>query len=126
MKSLPIPLPVDDEDDDDRRRGYRIQLELDTAFPVRLQTDLGSMRGVARNISEGGMLVEAQALPPIGSRVQVHFEAPGGGHDHRMELEGDVRHHLIWSFKAERGREGLCAFGIRFSRRAGPPPLDLH
>jgi hypothetical protein len=117
------------ESTDDRRICQRIQLDLATAFPVRLETEVGPMRGMARNVSQGGMLVEARELPPIGTRVTVIFEIPGKDPTHRMELEGDVRHHVKWSVgRPDRG--SFSGFGVRFraerTTSEDVPPGTLH
>ncbi|MEO1334210.1 MAG: PilZ domain-containing protein, partial [Myxococcota bacterium] len=49
----------------------RVPLEVPLAVPVHIRSELGFHRGLARNISEDGMLVELEETPPIGSRVEV-------------------------------------------------------
>jgi hypothetical protein len=99
-----------------RRCSERIPLQWNVAVPVQLRTEVGPMHGVARNVSSGGMLVEADRLPPIGSRLEVTLQSPWPRTDHGFFLLGDVRHHHHWSFIGRSGRGGRCGFGIRFLR----------
>lgn len=97
------------------RQHRRISLQLEVAVPVELMTELGRARGVARNVCEGGMLIESVILPPIGSRTEVQIARWDAAVDHRFTLLGDVRHHHHWSFIGPAGRtRGLQAFGLRF------------
>ncbi|HUL59029.1 MAG TPA: PilZ domain-containing protein [Anaeromyxobacteraceae bacterium] len=94
---------------EDRRSAPR----LDKVFPVYLEGDRGGGRGVARNISEGGMFVETRAPHPIGSQVRVTFPAEGG----EMIAVGEVRYvcHLLGRGDAEAtGIFALRGMGVRF------------
>jgi hypothetical protein len=59
---------------DERRNGDR----LDKAFTVYLSGDAGISRGVARNISRSGMLVECAVEYGVGSTIDVAFVTPTG------------------------------------------------
>ena len=100
----------------ERRRHPRIALSLDVATPVVLSGEGFQVRGLARNISEDGVLVEVPHAPPIGARVEVTFEAVPGSQQagQSVALFGEVRHQVAWSF-IQRGRpRGLRGVGIRF------------
>ncbi|MEM1023928.1 MAG: PilZ domain-containing protein [Myxococcota bacterium] len=95
------------------RARRRIPLYPRLSFPVRLHTELGPMRGLARNLSEHGILIQASDLPPLGSRLEVGIEG-SRLEDGPFFLLGDVRHHLHLAHgHVDRGR-GWRAFGVRF------------
>lgn len=109
----------------DRRRNARLSLSFEIAVPVRVDTDLGMQRGLARNISEGGMLIELEEAPPIASRVRVTIAGIKGSADAPDEvvLEGEVRHHLAWQFTKPSGTKTLRGVGIRFVEPVEERPL---
>lgn len=45
--------------------------------PVRVQIQLEEALGYARNLSRGGIFVEADATPPPQTKVGLHFQLPG-------------------------------------------------
>ena len=100
----------------DRRRGQRIPLSLQGATPVFLVGEGFRVRGLARNISEGGVLVEVVQPPPIGTRVEVTFEAIEGSRQasEALALLGEVRHQVAWSFMQRGDTRRLRGVGIRF------------
>jgi c-di-GMP-binding flagellar brake protein YcgR len=100
----------------DRRGCHRISLSLDIAVPVRVESDVGPQRGLARNFSEGGMLLEVGEPPPIGSRVRVTISGIRGSRDapEEVTLEGEVRHHLAWQYTRSSGTTTLRGIGVRF------------
>ena len=94
---------------EDRRAAPR----LDKAFAVWLDGERGEARGVARNISEGGMFVETHDPQPIGSQVRVTFPADGG----EMVAVAEVRYvcHLLGrGGPGARGLRALRGMGVRF------------
>jgi hypothetical protein len=118
--------PTETTSTPDRRTSDR----LDKVFAVWLEGERGEIRGVARNISPGGLFVEAPQTEPIGSEVRVHFTTDGGG----IVAVGEVRYvcHLV-------GRRapgsvgpdvpvGVQGMGIRFVRfeAASAPSESLH
>ena len=105
----------------DRRRSRRVGMSLDTAVPVQLRTDDIVQWGMARNISEGGMLIEVREPPTIGSEVEVRIPGIQGSSDAPTPavLRGEVRHHVAWNFADEDKRTSLCAIGVRFL-----PPIE--
>lgn len=112
----------------DRRRSHRIRLDFETAVPVILRSASGQLRwGVARNVSEGGMLIEMEDPPPIGEAIEVEIGGIRGSMDspETVALVGEVRHHVAWNFKADgkRGKTRLSAIGVRFFPYAAGKPL---
>jgi len=85
------------------------------AIPVSLRTEIGRIRGWGRNVSDGGMLVEVEVLPPIGSSLEVTLYPSWDGADQpAMTLKGEIRHHLAWQYSQGPERRSLRAMGIRF------------
>jgi len=58
--------------EEERRTEHR----LDKVFAVYIAGAWGSSFGIARNISEGGMFLEAPDPYPLGSRMEVTFSLP--------------------------------------------------
>jgi len=98
----------------ERRRSRRIRIRLETAVPVTVRGDNGLQWGLARNVSEGGMLVEVKEPPPIGSRLEIKLFGVKGSLDapDAALLRGEVRHHVSWNC-ADGPR--VAAIGVRFS-----------
>ena len=100
----------------ERRRRPRVRLTLDGVTPVWLSGEGFRGRGLARNISEGGVLVQVDQPPPIGSRVEVTFEPVESSRQasESLTLRGEVRHQVAWTFTQDGERQTLRAVGIRF------------
>ncbi len=116
---------------DERRRAERVGLSLEITVPVVIRSDSGVQRGVARNISEGGVLVEVREPVGIGAWVEVSFQGIRGSRDapESAVLTGEVRHHLAWQFCDRGGTQAMRGIGIRFVEQAeviGPPALALR
>jgi hypothetical protein len=61
----------------ERRRAIRYPLQLPASFSWADEEGIVRQgEGHTRNISEKGAFVEAAALPPIGSSVELHFSLP--------------------------------------------------
>jgi len=128
-----MPKPRSDAPPVDRRRTRRLDLSLTHAIPVSLRTHVGLLRGWGRNVSDGGMLVEAPVLPPIGTALEVTMYPTWDAPDHpSMTLSGEVRHHLAWQYSHGAERRMLRAMGIRFTEdrqgwvRRALPLSTLH
>ena len=122
--AVPTELPEDRRSGGDRRHARRVRLELETAVPVLVRDQSGSLQwGLARNISEGGMLIELQTPPSIGARIQVKIFGIQGSADapDAVFVHAEVRHNLAWNLGGER-KTKLSAIGVRF---AAPPPTEL-
>jgi hypothetical protein len=96
----------------DRRDSKRIPLSLDVAVPVVVRGPDGIQRGLARNISEGGMLVEMEELPGLGQRLEVTFAGINGSCS--LTLYGEVRHHVGWQHSAQGSTQTMRGIGLRF------------
>ena len=85
-------------------------------MPVILRSEVGVQWALARNVSEGGMLIELETAPPIGSRVEIKlFGVPGSldAPEHAW-IGAEVRHHLAWNFEGQGRKPGLTAVAVRF------------
>jgi hypothetical protein len=108
----------------------RSMARLDKVFAVWLEGERGEVRGVARNISPGGLFVETPMTEPIGTEVRVNFSTDGGG----IVAVGEVRYvcHLVG--RKAPGSDGpdvpvgVQGMGIRFVRfeAASAPSESLH
>lgn len=101
---------------DGRRRSPRIHLSLDLAVPVTVLADHGRWRGLVRNISEGGVLIEMSEPPAIGVQLEIAFEGVRNSLDapEPVTLHGEVRHHLAWQYRRGDTQLQLRGVGIRF------------
>jgi len=91
----------------------RRQSRFDKVFAVYLAGDQGSARGIARNISSGGMFIETAAPFALGSGVRVTFTTSEG----RAEIiaKGEVRYQCALEFGGPEGQRGqLRGIGVRF------------
>jgi len=115
----------------ERRSNFR----LDKVFPVWLEGDCGTARGVARNISTGGLFVETPVTYPLGSQVRVVFTSGEG----EMAAVGEVRYVCALTGQPRRpshGPVGVRGMGLRFLRfevpdavreiPSGAPEADGH
>ncbi len=91
----------------------RRQGRYDKVFAVNLAGDQGSARGIARNISSGGMFIETAAPYALGSAVCVTFTTSEG----RAEImaRAEVRYQCALEFGGPDGQRGqLRGIGVRF------------
>jgi hypothetical protein len=94
----------------EKRRAVRF----DKAFPVAVRSDShGETCAVARNISAGGMMIEASEPLPLGTRVQVFFSMPDS--HARIVARGEVKNHYFLNFAGARGAQSLTGMGVRFT-----------
>ncbi len=91
-------------------------MRLELAVPVLLKGDFGLAKGVARNISEGGLLVEVRQSIPIGVSVEIEIQGVRGSLDspESLKLRGEVRHQVAWQHTQKQARQTVRAIGIRF------------
>ena len=92
----------------DRRGSVRF----DKAFTVYLAGDEGLTRGIARNISDGGMFVETREPYRLGAKVRVTFVSPDTTTE--ITLLGEVRYQCFLSYGADAGESQLRGMGVRF------------
>jgi hypothetical protein len=91
----------------------RIYMRFDKAFSVTIGSEVyGDCRGVARNISAGGMFVELIEPPPLSSVVTVHFCIPDSGE--AVVARAEVKHHYCLNVVAKSGPSVARGVGIRF------------
>ena len=97
----------------------RASMRFDMAFPVYLSSDEGVSRGIARNISEGGMFIETSQPCRIGSKVEVTFVSPYTSEE--LTLTAKVRYLCYLSFGEESaaGKGTLRGMGLRFMEQPG-------
>ena len=96
----------------------RASMRFDMAFPVYLSSDEGISRGIARNISEGGMFVETSQPCRIGSKVEITFVSPYTSEE--LTLTAKVRYLCYLSFGEEPAGKGtLRGMGLRFLEQPG-------
>jgi hypothetical protein len=91
----------------------RASIRFDKAFPVYLSGDEGVTRGIARNISDGGMFIETREPYRLGSRVKVTFLSPDATTE--ITMVGEVRYQCFLSYGgAAEGESQLRGMGLRF------------
>ncbi len=110
----------------DRRRSNRF----DKVFPVYLSGERGMARGVARNISSGGMFIETAGAFPLGSQVVVTFTTTEGSAE--IVAQAEVRYQCALEYGTPSGEiRQLRGIGIRFrsfetSQTERPSQQVLH
>lgn len=98
---------------DSDRRG---NLRLDTMFPVQVESLAlgGHLDCVARNISNGGMMLESRQLVPLASPIEIRFTLPGGPAGGIL-ARGEVKNHYYLSFGDPKALKHLYGMGVRFT-----------
>jgi hypothetical protein len=100
----------------------RLEQRLDKVFSVYLAGAFGSAFGIARNISEGGMFIEAADPYPLGSKLEITFSWPGG--EVEMTAVAEVVHLCFLGRTAGGGlRRPVVGLGVRFLRFEDAPAL---
>ena len=93
-------------------RNKRFHIRFDKVLPVELSAgDFGHSKGVARNISAGGMFVETADGLPIGQEVTVALEMHGGG---SIVVRALVQHRYSFNFQDPVGPASCRGLGLRF------------
>jgi hypothetical protein len=94
----------------------RIHTRFDKAFIVVIGSELyGDSFAIARNVSAGGILVEMNFAPPLGTIVTVHFQHVRG--DDRLDeivVRAEVKHHHYLNFTGAGEAASTRAIGLRF------------
>jgi len=96
------------EQEQDRRKSSRF----DKAFTVYLTGDTGLARGIARNISEGGMFIETREPFRLGSRIWVTFTDDATGSE--LSALAEVRYQCFLTYAGPPGQNALRGMGVRF------------
>jgi hypothetical protein len=117
--------------DRDRRRQRRVPVALETAVPVLVRTDHGTQRGLVRNISSGGALIEVPCPPGIGSTMEIFIQGIPGTvtAPENVAFWAEVRHQMHWNFTEEKKKKKLHAVGVRFiapPEPTVPPGSSIH
>lgn len=99
----------------DKRRTARVAIN----FKVKLDTTRGTFNGVGRDISEGGIGVYMNKLPPLNSSVDVRFSFPNA--DDEIKITGEVMYH-------RRGEPGIFDdwVGVKFLRMDAASQTIIH
>ena len=92
----------------ERRRSSRF----DKVFPVYLSSRDGIWRGIARNISEGGIFIETRDPHPLGGQLTVCFADERAGVE--MSARAEVRYQCVLEYGARNGTAALRGMGLRF------------
>lgn len=92
----------------DRRRAGRF----DKVFAVYLLGDNGIARGIARNISDGGMFIETREPFPLGSKIWVTFTDEGTGSE--LSAHAEVRFQCFLNYAGPPGANSVRGMGVRF------------
>ena len=88
-------------------------MRFDKAFPVYLSGEEGMTRGIARNISDGGMFIETREPYRLGSRIKVTFVAADSTTE--ITLVAEVRYQCFLSYGgAAESESQLRGMGVRF------------
>jgi Tfp pilus assembly protein PilZ len=91
----------------------RTTIRFDKAFPVYLSGEEGVTRGIARNISDGGMFIETREPYRLGARVKVTFVSADTTAE--ITMVGEVRYQCFLSYGgAGEGENQLRGMGLRF------------
>ena len=97
-------------------REKRIHTRFDKAFLVVIGSELyGDWFAIARNISAGGILVEMNYAPPLGTVVTVHFQH--AREDEQLDeivARAEVKHHHYLNFTGGNDAASSRAIGLRF------------
>jgi hypothetical protein len=106
----PAKTAQDRRNGSERRLGNRVPLGLDFAVPVTVRIGSVVEKGLARNISEGGMLVQLDRMLPIGRCIEVTFSSKSG----ELTLEAEIRHQVAWQHSGGKDRRTMYGIGVRF------------
>lgn len=94
----------------------RIHTRFDKAFIVVIGSEVyGDSHAIARNVSAGGILVEMNYAPPLGTVVTVHFQhARGDDLFDEIVVRAEVKHHHYLNFTGSGEAASTRAIGLRF------------
>jgi hypothetical protein len=110
----------------------RIHTRFDKAFLVVIGSELyGDSFAIARNVSAGGILVEMNYAPPLGTVVTVHFQhARADDLMDEIVVRAEVKHHHYLNFTGSGEAAKARAIGMRFLEFVDPgdriDPKCLH
>ncbi|MFN7133263.1 MAG: PilZ domain-containing protein [Myxococcales bacterium] len=91
----------------------RTSIRFDKAFPVYLAGEEGVTRGIARNISVGGMFIETREPYRLGARIRITFVSPDTTTE--ISVTAEVRYQCFLSYGGDNDTENqLRGMGVRF------------
>jgi hypothetical protein len=70
------------------------------------------VRGIARNLSEGGMFIEARDPFPLGSQLWVTFADDSTGTE--LSVLSEVRYQCFLQYAGPPGKNAMRGMGVRF------------
>lgn len=105
--AVPLEIPA---------REKRVHNRFDKAFMVLIGSEVyGDTVGIARNVSAGGILVELNYAPPLGTVVTVHFQhVRGEDQVDEIVARAEVKHHHYLNFAGSGEAASTRAVGMRF------------
>ncbi|MEZ4401979.1 MAG: PilZ domain-containing protein [Kofleriaceae bacterium] len=103
----------------------RIDIRFDMLLPCVLDCELyGETVVLARNVSAGGMLVQAAEVLPLGTVVTVRFRMTDC--EDEIAAQAEVKHHLCLNFSTPDDEpRSARAMGLRFLDFDTELPLTL-
>jgi hypothetical protein len=114
-----IPVEADRTEDDAElvespARQRREHLRFDKVFTVRVESVLfGDHVCVARNVSAGGMFLEARDPLPLGASVRVCFPVPDGTGD--IAAVGEIKNHYFINYVQDGVSKAIAGMAVRFN-----------
>jgi hypothetical protein len=104
-----VPRPTDRR----RQQRYAIDTIESRRIGVRVSSQSGESCGYLQNISEKGMCLQIDRLPPSGAQVRIAIESPEGP---KLEVVGRV----IWTTEfTDPGSTGADRFGVIVEGNSG-------
>lgn len=96
-----------------RSRERRQSSRFDKVFPIYLTSAFGVCRGIARNISEGGIFIETTDPHPLGGRLTVSFTDDDAGVE--ISVVSEVRYQCVLEYASLQGAPtALRGMGLKF------------
>jgi Tfp pilus assembly protein PilZ len=95
------------------RGDRRASIRFDKVFRVTVTTDgYGEMQAIARNISDGGMMIETPMPFPLGTEVVIAFAMP----DRRSAItaRAEVKNHYAFNYCVSGEPCAARGIGVRF------------
>ena len=79
----------------ERRRHYRFPLECPVALTFSVRNSVSELQAMSRNVSLGGLLLEAASTIPRNCRVEFTMIVQGNGLARTIQLAGDGK--VVWT-----------------------------
>ena len=94
-------------------RQRRQHLRFDKMFMVRVESALfGELACIARNVSSGGIFLEARDPLPLGATVRVCFPVPDGSGE--VVAVGEIKNHYFINYAQDGVRRAVSGMAVRF------------